>query len=353
MRHARLLSLDAMRGVAALAVLVHHAERELHVGFGFAYGYLAVDIFFLMSGFVIAAAYEPRMDARMPLWAFLKLRLVRLYPMILLGALLGIAVAAVHGTIGPTLRVAALSALTMLPLIWAGDLLFPVNIPEWSLFFEIVTNFFHRIVAGRLSRRVLVAILAISFVLLMLAGWRLRGLANGFSPATFWGGFPRAFLSYFGGVLLYRMRGAWAPHVPRVPLPLLLAAFLAVVVGEAAMGGRVPASAYWLAAVLFVFPTLLMLLAEARVPAGMARAAEALGDLSYPLYAVHMPLLLLVAPTILRFAPERRAIFALLVTLLIAGIALLLDRIYDRPVRRGLQSRSRTPSSPAAEIAAP
>lgn len=354
MKQARLLSLDALRGVAAIVVLIHHAERELHFSAGFAYGYLSVDIFFLMSGFVIASAYEPRMDGRMGLWAFLKLRLIRFYPMIFFGALLGIGVALRHWSGEASLPLAAASALLMLPLIWSGSLLFPINIPEWSIFFELIVNLFHRMTVCRLTTRMLAVIIAASFVLLGIAGWRLRGLANGFSPETFWGGFPRVFFSYFLGVLICRTSPQWRRFVPSIPLPLLLVAFLAVVVGEAALGGRIPASAYWLGAVMFAFPAGLMLLAEARVPTAMTRIAEALGDLSYPLYAIHMPLLLVIAPTILSLPAAARAGAAVPIAMVIVAIALLLDRRYDRVIRKLLQGRrpSRVPAS-EAEIAAP
>ncbi|PZU11873.1 acyltransferase [Sphingomonas sp.] len=354
MKQARLLSLDALRGVAAIVVLIHHAERELHFTASFAYGYLAVDIFFLMSGFVIAGAYEPRMDARMGLWTFLKLRLIRLYPMMLIGALIGIAVAAARGPGDAPLLLAGASALLMLPLVWTGPLLFPVNIPEWSIFFEIVTNTLHRLTISWLGERLLVAIIAVSFLLLGVAGWRLHGLANGFSPETFWGGFPRVFFSYFLGVLLHRTQPRWRAHVPVLPLPLLLVAFLAIVLGESALGGRIPASAYWLGAVTIAFPLGLMLLAQARVPAAMERISEALGDLSYPLYAVHMPLLLIAAPAILPLSGPARAGLAIPVGGVIVIVALLLDRYYDRPVRKRIQGRRADPAPVAeVEIAAP
>jgi peptidoglycan/LPS O-acetylase OafA/YrhL len=354
MKQARLLSLDALRGVAAIVVLIHHSERELHCSFGFAFGYLAVDIFFLMSGFVIAGAYEPRMDARMNVLTFLRLRLVRLYPMMLLGALLGIGAALLHGGSEVPLLLASVSALVMVPLVWSGPLLFPVNIPEWSIFFEIVTNVVHRLIVPWLSLRLLVAILVASFLLLGLSGWRLHGLANGFSPETFWGGFPRAFFSYFAGVLIYRTAPRWRTYVPALPLPLLLVAFVALVLGESLLGGRVPASAYWLGAVMIAFPIGLMLLAQARVPAGMERIAALLGDLSYPLYAVHMPLLLFVAPLILPLPGPIRAGFAIAVVIAVPIIALLLDRYYDRIVRSQLQGRRPSPVPTAeAEIAAP
>lgn len=334
MKQHRLLALDALRGIAAIAVLFHHGERELHSSLGFAYGYLSVDIFFLMSGFVIAQAYEPRLAAGMSFGRFVKLRFARLYPMMLLGAVLGIAIFAARGSNGPTLWLAGASALLMVPLVWSGAVLFPINIPEWSIFFEIVTNLFHRLVLPWLGRRMFAAIIALSLVLLGIAGWKLHGLANGFSPFTFWGGFPRAFLSYFSGVLICRTAPRWRPHVPALPLPLLLAGFLAIVLGEAALAEHVRASAYWLFTVMLAFPAGLMLLVNAKVPGWMERPAGWLGDLSYPLYAVHMPLLLLAAPLVLPLPFASRQALTVLVAAAIAIIALLLDRGYDRPMRR-------------------
>ncbi|MCC6828165.1 MAG: acyltransferase [Novosphingobium sp.] len=335
----RLFALDALRGVAAMVVLLHHAEREFALFPLFAYGYLAVDVFFLMSGYVIASAYEPRMGRGMGLRAFLAIRMARLYPMIWLGGLLGI-IAGLFVAVdlgGAPLWLAGISAMTALPLLWTAAELFPLNAPLWSILFEIVTNALHRVLAPVLSIRVLGAILILSLALLLVAGWRLHGLANGFSPETFWGGFPRVLLSYFAGVLIWRTRAVWQPRTPCLPLWLLLAGFLAVVLFEVMLAGIVPASAYWLGAVLFAFPPGLMLLTRSRVPEKAERIAAALGDLSYPLYAIHLPLLLLLTPWVLRLEDAAaRTIAMVIVAIAIALLSWGLERVYDGPLRRRL-----------------
>src|SRR4051812_33009270 len=84
------IALDGLRGVAALVVIVMHRGRWWYPQGGFlGHGYLAVDFFFLLSGFVIAFAYDSRLSAGMSAWRFMGLRLIRLYPLILLGMLLG------------------------------------------------------------------------------------------------------------------------------------------------------------------------------------------------------------------------------------------------------------------------
>ena len=360
MTRNRLLSLDAMRGVAAITVLFHHVERVFGISFGFPYGYLAVDFFFLMSGFVIANAYEPKMDARLGLWAFFLLRLKRLYPMIALGGLLGIAAVMFHridplALPGPhDFQLGALSVLLVFPLVWSSDVLFPVNIPEWSLFFEVASNLVHRLLHPVLKTPVVVLVMALSVVAMGVIGVKVHGLANGYSPETFWGGFPRAFFSYFLGVLIFRFTSKGALRAPSLPLPLMMLAFLGLVVLEAALGRRVPPSIYWIGCLVVAFPALFLLVINASMPKGFSGFASGLGDLSYPLYAVHVPLLTFAAPFVLGFTGVQRYAAAGLVALGVILIALLLDRIYDRPVRK-LLSGPRKPAAPEAEaqIAAP
>jgi len=353
MTRERLLALDAFRGIAAIIVLFHHAERELHIFPTFAFGFIAVDAFFLMSGYVITGAYEPKMDERMGLRAFLGLRLARLYPMMALGAVLGIAVALMHPVDSGPLWVAGLSSLIMIPLIWSAPVLFPVNVPQWSIFFEITVNMLHRVLAPVLTRQVLVIIIALSLVLLLVAGWQLHGLANGYSPETFWGGFPRTFLSYFAGVLIHRTEAMWKPRIPRLPLMALLATFVLLTVAETLTSKFLSTSIYWLLMVTCVLPVGLMLLIRADVPSWLARPASALGDISYPLYAIHMPLLVLAAPWFLAFDTGFRTLASVAIGGAIVFLALAVDRVIDRPARRSLARGRKRTAEAQSRIAAP
>lgn len=86
--------LDGLRGVAAIMVVLYHlfegsmSDREFHTDQIINHGYLSVDFFFMLSGFVIGYACDDRWG-RMNLWDFCKRRLVRLQPMVVFGMLIG------------------------------------------------------------------------------------------------------------------------------------------------------------------------------------------------------------------------------------------------------------------------
>src|SRR5580692_3274314 len=83
----RLVALDGARGLSALAVAFFHFDRNVWP----AHGYLAVDLFFLLSGYVIAGAYETRLQRGSGLGWFFGVRMARLYPIYLFGTLIGLA----------------------------------------------------------------------------------------------------------------------------------------------------------------------------------------------------------------------------------------------------------------------
>ncbi len=133
----RLHGLDALRGVAALLVLWYHLHLSQHVGFYPFRGYLAVDFFFMLSGYVMARTYEGRM--RGGLW-FLRKRFWRLWPTVTVGSLIGVVAAIVAGAAdAPGFLLAATLNLLLVPILWAGAA-FPINTPIWSIFFELFAN---------------------------------------------------------------------------------------------------------------------------------------------------------------------------------------------------------------------
>ena len=85
--------LDGLRGVASLVVVAFHlfeAHAASHADQIINHGYLAVDFFFVLSGFVIGYAYDDRWG-RMTYRDFFKRRLIRLHPMVVMGMLIGAA----------------------------------------------------------------------------------------------------------------------------------------------------------------------------------------------------------------------------------------------------------------------
>jgi peptidoglycan/LPS O-acetylase OafA/YrhL len=294
MKPHRFALLDGMRGIAALAVAFLHAG----LGFGLpvipAHGYLAVDFFFCLSGFVICHAYEARLRAGMTFGRFFRLRLIRLYPMIFVAGLLVTAAIFMTGDSalrnGGDLPLLIVGVFTLLPLGLLVHLAaFPLNGPLWSLFFEMGANIAYFFEAKRDSVRPKLFISLGFFAVCLAAVTLLAGsmIAVGFSgPLSFLSGLPRVGYSYLAGMLVYR----YAPALPRLPawaLALALAALFAV-----------PAlpdhGLYDMIAVLAGFPLLVAFSARAAPGPGLGRVWVWLGELSYPLYVIHEPVLRLV-----------------------------------------------------------
>lgn len=168
--------LDGLRGVAALLVVIYHVFE----GYAFSsgapliegmnHGYLAVDFFFMLSGFVIAYAYDSRWQSTLTLKNFALRRLVRLHPMVLMGAVLGVITFVLQGSQqwdGTHMALSAvmwalLMAMFMIPAlpgcgyeVRGNGEMFPLNGPTWSLFFEYIGNVLYALVLRRFSTRVL------------------------------------------------------------------------------------------------------------------------------------------------------------------------------------------------------
>jgi len=207
----RIDTLDLLRGIAALAVVsLHFAWPGGAVPFPRAY--LAVDVFFVLSGFVIAYAYQYRLDSGMPVRRYFLARLVRLYPLYIFATLLGAAWIAQgllrQGSIealGPWALALAGAAL-FLPDPLGARALFPLNEPAWSLFFELLVNLLYGALAVRLSNRILGALILAGAALLGFAIAQMGTLNVGFDWDNAAWGSGRALFSFFVGVGVFRCR---------------------------------------------------------------------------------------------------------------------------------------------------
>ena len=334
MEAQRYSTLDGVRGVAALAIVLLHLERpSFHMPVA---TYTAVDLFFLMSGFVIAAAYDHRIR-RDGVQDFVRARLIRLYPTYLAGLMvlpaLFVLLFLKNGEWlarpADILRSLA-AALVFLPshvppsVLWETKALFPLNVPAWSLMLELVVNLAYALFLPWLSRPVLVVIVLVSGAALVASGLRLDGIDLGWGWSTLWGGFARASFSFFLGVLIHRTK------LPRPNLPpwLVLGAVILM---------------FWappLLAVIVGYP--LILLAATRPGGRPSRVMAAMGALSYPLYAIHYPLLHWTGRLLANRLPAWASI-PTSVALLLLGAFLVL-KLWDEPVRRWLTQRK--PFSP-------
>lgn len=364
--------LDGLRGVAAILVLFYHVFE----GFAFAqstngagsglittlnHGHIAVDFFFILSGFVISYAYDDRW-AKMSTWQFFKRRLVRLHPMLVMGALIGVLAFAFvgfekwDGTTAPTgwVMVAMLLTMLMIPAVpgvpyevRGNGEMFPLNGPAWSLFFEYVGNILYALVIRRLSTKIL-TILAV--VLGCLHAWFFVGNVSGYDMVgvgwtidelNFWGGLVRMLFPFTVGMLLARtfkprkVRGAlWKCSL------MLVVLFAVPYIAPFENSGTSINSLYEVVCIALVFPFIVWLGACGGTGSSFtSKVGKVLGDLSYPLYIVHYPIMYIFYAWLIEkkiyTLNECLGVAALVIVSSIV-LALLCLKLYDEPVRRWL-----------------
>ncbi len=338
----RALALDALRGIAALAVVAHHVAYEENIPFLFGHAFLAVDLFFVMSGVVIGRAYEPALrSATMSFGQYVKVRLVRLYPTIALGALVGFAAVLILGlSLRFPLWEALLAQLLFIPLFGVGFDVFLLNGVQWSLFFELAANFVHAAFAKWLTTPVLALVVIIALPLYIFSVFFYQTGSTGPEVSNFLGGFPRVAYSFAVGLLINRLASRGTLRIPKLPfLPLALVVF-AVLAAPLANTGRL-ALTYDVIAVSVVIPCLVALATVATVPAWAVSGALWLGAISYPLYALHYPLLRMMSVVI--STPGTPALLKLAgwatIVLACVAIAWAVNRWFEPQARRLLSRR--------------
>lgn len=336
-------ALDGLRGVAALAVLVLHLPPL--AGYVF-HGYLAVDLFFIMSGFVVAHAYERRLLGGWPLSAFIRTRIVRLWPLYLLGTAIGAGIfASVAGDASgfAALTVLVAAAVFLIPLPLGAEVqVFDLNRPAWSLFFEMVANIVYAAFASRLSNRVLAIIVGLGALTLAACVLTAGTGSLGHHAESFAGGAARIAFGFPTGVLLYRAHVAGRLTM-RVPAPLVFGLFAALLVLPDVEGWN---GVIDLMIVLMAFPVLIAGAVAATVSERTGRFCLFVGALSYPLYILHGPVLMGFGQA---FGETLAPVLAGGATSLLAAWAAGLW--YDAPARAFLSSLL-TPRRPVPDTAA-
>jgi peptidoglycan/LPS O-acetylase OafA/YrhL len=316
-----LLTLDAMRGLAALAVVAFHAHKLL-APIDFGHAYLAVDLFFGLSGLVIARAYGDRFDAGMAPGAFMRLRFVRLYPLYAVGTLLGAVIMLLALTfahmppIPPlALSLALIAGALMLPAplpIEPMGRLAPFNVAAWSLVFEMGANWLLALAWRWLTAGRLALVVGLSGVVLAWGVWQHGNADLGADWSNAALAVPRTLFSFGIGIALAR-------HVPPLrPVHGCDWLILIVLAELFAFPRAVQAPVFDLACIMLVFPALIWI-GAATTPRRPALARR-LGAVSYPVYAFHAPLLVL-AELVLKHARIVQAPYAGLVFLVLACLA--------------------------------
>lgn len=296
MERKRFMGLDGLRGVCALSVLLYHCETLFRSGMIVCHGYLAADVFFLLSGFVITASYDHRFEAGLTARHFMMARLRRLAPVYWAGLVAGIVAAAIIAFYHPDVSAARLAlwsatAAALIP-IGGSRFAYPADPVAWTLAWELIVNLAYALWLRRWSSR--------NLILLALALWAAATLnayldprewSFGMTPGDLWLGGLRALPGFVMGVVLYRVyRAGKLERLPVVTPLLPIAAWLALTVMPQALPPL-----FDLAVVLIASPLLVALLV--RGEGGAPGWFAVLGGLSYPLYTSHLAFVYLARRT--------------------------------------------------------
>lgn len=355
--------LDGLRGVAALAVVALHVLDTFfpdprtkplpHAG-------LAVDFFYMLSGFVVAHAYDARWPA-LSLGRFVRLRLTRLHPLVVLGAVLGLAAYLLdpfypeqrHAGLGLT-GLAFLAALLLVPgpsLPNRAGETHALNGPSWSLTEEYLANLAYGLIGQRIGRAGLIALVGVSAAALAALGATHETLQIGWNWPRLWAAPVRTGFPFLAGVLLNRIGarletpGGWAA------LSIVLAAVFAAPYAPSLNGA--PLNGLFEAAlVIGLFPLIIAAGASAEAKGRLGALCRICGELSYPIYIIHFPLVRLFSDWVWTRHPPHVLILAVGAAL---GIALPLIawgalKLYDEPVRAWLAGRGRAPRQTLAGV---
>jgi peptidoglycan/LPS O-acetylase OafA/YrhL len=345
--------LDGLRGIAALAVLTRHAPAYFQSISSTSSGpfwesYLAVDFFFVLSGFILAHAYGSKLVAGMTARRFLAIRFIRLYPLYFLALAMALPI-----SFSSAMKADVSNEYLLVVDVFFGFLflpspashgLFPLNGPAWSLFFEMIANFLFAILSRRLTNYLLVAIVFLAGATLIAAvSFRALGFGSavlvdglprgpldyGMEWNSFGAGLARVVYSFFAGVLVYRV---WKKTPPmRVRSFVVCSLLVALLVSNPSREWK---PYYDLFATLVAFPLLVFFGASCAVSGFSAHVFSALGQASYAIYVLQSPF------QWWSFVVTKRApinvneyITPCLFTLSMFLFALIADRFFDSPVR--------------------
>lgn len=340
----RYMHLEALRGLSALAVVEGH--YHLFPGLKLT-GLFAVDLFFVMSGFVIAHAYGEKLRRGMTFFDFVRIRLIRLYPMYLLAHFEGIAILYfVYG--GFQSRWAMGLGLFMLPDPTSATDLYPIILVAWSLAYEIIIN----LVYGLTVRYWTTRNIAVFSVFSAAALFFCTNFYGSYNFGWWWpnspGGLAKIFFCFPLGVLIYNLREAGFSW-PRAPSWLiLLAPFVLLWNWDI---GRATFALQTLIEFVFI-PALVILAVGGEPPARLWKVCGILGIVSYPAYLLHVAIIQPTSALLLASQGVDRYIASMLVLAGFTWLCWAVDQYADAPLRRFLLRVSAPRRASAAPTAA-
>lgn len=318
-RKERIDILDGMRGVAAVFVVLYHLietyqNSSVHV---INHAYLAVDFFFILSGFVVSYAYDERLGRELNIVSFFIRRFIRLHPMVVFATVLGAVLYCFQdspwfpliqdSTWRDVLTVAVMGILFMPCGIYhdirGWNEMFCLNSPQWTLFYEYIANICYGLFLYRLSNKglwimtVLTALLTLNLTLDLNIGQFMVNRSNlkytviggwCWDSSDFFIGFTRLLFPFCCGMLIRRMGWKIAVrHRFEVCAFILIGVFFVPKLPGMLNG------IFESCCILLVFP-LLMIIGSGCGDKSKAKSVYLLlGRLSYPMYLIHFPIVYL------------------------------------------------------------
>ena len=360
--------LDGLRGVAALMVIWYHVFEGYAFAGGttidtFNHGYLAVDFFFILSGFVIGYAYDDRWGKNFTMKDFIKRRLIRLHPMVIMGAVVGAITFYIQGSVQwdgthigiSMVMLSLLCTIFFIPampgvgyVVRGNGEMFPLNGPCWSLFFEYIGNILYALFIRRLSNKALTIVVVLlgvalaSFAIFDVSGYGNIGVGWTLDGVNFIGGLLRMLFPFSMGMLLSRnfkpmkLRGAfWICTL--VMIALFAVPYLEGTESICTNG------IYEAFCIIIAFPILLWIGASGTTTDKKStQICKFLGDISYPIYVIHYPFMYLFYAWLIKnqlFTLGETWQVALCVYAWNILFAYLCLKLYDEPVRKYLAKR--------------
>lgn len=327
----RFYFLDGLRGIAAIFVCLYHFS-PLCVN-----GWLAVDFFFILSGFVIAHSYEQKLLSGMSLYSFLKIRLIRLYPLYflviifaLILSLYGYTDYKVNSYLAYIFQALLLPTPSNLQVSTAAPL-FPLNLPAWSIYLELAVNLLYAVLVVHLTNRRLFVINIISLFMLIYTVINYNSLNVGIFSGDWPGGWIRVLWGFFAGLSIYRLYLFLSLKQYELSYwigIILLLYFSCICIFPQALRINLQ-----LVNAIISFPLIIIIGAMIKVEGILKNMCEFLGKISYPVYLVQFLAFYLVIAIGDLFNVGDMEKWRLLVTLL---IAIFLTFAYDAPIRKYL-----------------
>lgn len=338
--------LDGLRGVAAIVIVLFHYAEILQPDFTkniLAHGFLAVDFFFCLSGFVMAYAYNNRVPNLIPKRFFLQ-RLIRLHPLVIVGSLLGLLAFLIdpyttsHNYSLGQIICLTLASICMIPLPIMQDRYynnFGLNAPSWSLFWEYIANILYYYLLVKISKRLLLGITIISALTLVSLAFNHNNLLGGWNNTTFWHGGIRMLFSFSVGMLIYKKDWIIKNKLNIWSITcLLLIAFILPFQN----------STNWLTEsflIIIYFPIIIALGAGNHKAFQTNIFVQKLGQLSYPLYITHYSIMWIFGSYFTKHQHTTGNMIFLIIALftLQIFIAFIAMQYVDKPIRKWLKNK--------------